>query len=180
MLQHDEKSFTGYGFCPECGARGVSREKRPNGNDKCEKGHTYPSKDAVDEKQKPIGYYGLNTPRNLLVNSLRASVVEVSSYPVPDNRLKRCADLMALSADILEAELKADKKVSTTVSGELGSVNINYSDIVEMLNLMRTVEGIDLIIDNYPKQFSKRLSKCMESINATVNAQRENFSARGN
>jgi hypothetical protein len=30
-----------YGFCPKCGARGKSRERRPNGNDTCENGHTY-------------------------------------------------------------------------------------------------------------------------------------------
>jgi len=38
-----------YGYCPKCGAKGVSREKRMNGNDKCENGHTYPSKDAHKE-----------------------------------------------------------------------------------------------------------------------------------
>ena len=32
-----------YGYCPECGATGVMRERRPNGNDKCANGHTYPS-----------------------------------------------------------------------------------------------------------------------------------------
>lgn len=40
-----------YGFCPTCGAGGVTRERRPNGNDNCERGHTYPSKDALN---KPI------------------------------------------------------------------------------------------------------------------------------
>lgn len=32
-----------YGYCPECGAKGVTRERRPNGNDKCANGHTYSS-----------------------------------------------------------------------------------------------------------------------------------------
>lgn len=32
-----------YGYCPVCGAVGVSRERRPNGDDKCANGHTYPS-----------------------------------------------------------------------------------------------------------------------------------------
>jgi hypothetical protein len=36
----------GYGFCPHCGAPGSLRERRPNGNDHCENGHTYPSNDA--------------------------------------------------------------------------------------------------------------------------------------
>ena len=36
-----------YGKCPICGANGKSRERRPNGNDRCENGHTYPSRNAV-------------------------------------------------------------------------------------------------------------------------------------
>lgn len=32
-----------YGYCPVCGAVGVSRERRPDGNDKCASGHVYPS-----------------------------------------------------------------------------------------------------------------------------------------
>jgi hypothetical protein len=35
-----------YGYCPTCGAEGVSRERRPNGNDQCKNGHTYPTRDA--------------------------------------------------------------------------------------------------------------------------------------
>jgi hypothetical protein len=36
-----------YGYCLKCGSKGVSRERRPNGNDKCENGHTYPSASAI-------------------------------------------------------------------------------------------------------------------------------------
>lgn len=36
-----------YGYCPACGARGKQRERRINGNDTCERGHVYPSRDAV-------------------------------------------------------------------------------------------------------------------------------------
>jgi len=44
-----EKSITGavYGYCPNCGSKGVTRERRPNGNDSCEKGCIYPSATAV-------------------------------------------------------------------------------------------------------------------------------------
>lgn len=35
-----------YGFCPICGANGISRERRPNGNDRCSAGHEYPSSKA--------------------------------------------------------------------------------------------------------------------------------------
>lgn len=40
-----------YGYCPECGKPGHCRERRPNGNDICEGGHTYPSKSAFDTVQ---------------------------------------------------------------------------------------------------------------------------------
>lgn len=39
-----------YGTCPKCGAHGVQRERRPNGNDKCERGCTYPSRSAVKDE----------------------------------------------------------------------------------------------------------------------------------
>lgn len=35
------------GYCPICGAPGLSREKRPFGNDRCEAGHCYPSSNAL-------------------------------------------------------------------------------------------------------------------------------------
>lgn len=35
-----------YGYCPECGIPGESRERRLGGNDTCESGHTYPSMEA--------------------------------------------------------------------------------------------------------------------------------------
>jgi hypothetical protein len=41
-----------YGYCPECGAKGVMRERRPDGNDKCAKGHTYPSSKATTAPQR--------------------------------------------------------------------------------------------------------------------------------
>lgn len=36
-----------YGYCPLCCAPGVSRERRPHGNDVCENGHTYASAVAL-------------------------------------------------------------------------------------------------------------------------------------
>jgi hypothetical protein len=41
-----------YGYCPICGAEGVMRERRPNGYDKCAKGHTYPSSKATPPAAK--------------------------------------------------------------------------------------------------------------------------------
>lgn len=38
-----------YGWCPRCGMRGQSRERRPDGNDRCVAGHQYPSRDSVTD-----------------------------------------------------------------------------------------------------------------------------------
>lgn len=43
----DAPVLSAYGFCPHCGAKGKMRERRPDGNDTCEKGHVYPSRSAV-------------------------------------------------------------------------------------------------------------------------------------
>jgi len=39
-----------YGFCPICNARVSIREICVNGNDICENGHMYPSKDSVNKE----------------------------------------------------------------------------------------------------------------------------------
>lgn len=38
-----------YGYCPKCGAKGVARERRPDGDDVCESGCAYPSRSALSE-----------------------------------------------------------------------------------------------------------------------------------
>jgi hypothetical protein len=44
-----------YGYCPECGAKGVMRERRPNGHDKCANGHTYPSSTSTSPQRTWVG-----------------------------------------------------------------------------------------------------------------------------
>ena len=44
-----------YGYCPECGAKGVMRERRPNGDDKCANGHTYPSSTSTSPQRTWVG-----------------------------------------------------------------------------------------------------------------------------
>jgi len=39
-----------YGYCPQCGAPGFTRERRLNGDDICERGHRYPSNTAIKER----------------------------------------------------------------------------------------------------------------------------------
>jgi len=41
-----EGKLSPYGYCPHCSKPGIERERRPDGNDKCESGHVYPSRCA--------------------------------------------------------------------------------------------------------------------------------------
>lgn len=64
-----------YGMCPQCGAPGESRERRPNGNDTCEKGCVYPSSSAVPYKADPAR----ESHRNLSARAMIAA--EYRNYP---------------------------------------------------------------------------------------------------
>lgn len=49
-----DKHKSVYGFCPVCGAKGKTRERRPNGDDTCESGHKYPSSTALQSPPTPF------------------------------------------------------------------------------------------------------------------------------
>ncbi len=55
LAQPQQEPAAVYGYCPECGAKGVQRERRPNGNDKCINGHTYPSSKATPPQRTLVG-----------------------------------------------------------------------------------------------------------------------------
>ncbi len=42
-----------YGYCPKCGGKGVTRERRIDGNDTCERGCVYPSCESLMKPQLP-------------------------------------------------------------------------------------------------------------------------------
>ena len=58
LAQPEQEPVAVYGYCPECGAKGVMRERRLNGNDKCANGHTYPSSKStppqLEQEQEPV------------------------------------------------------------------------------------------------------------------------------
>lgn len=54
-----------YGYCPRCGSRGKLRERRPDGNDVCEAGHVYPSREATGR------------PRADALEAMRAEVADL-------------------------------------------------------------------------------------------------------
>lgn len=51
LAQPEQEPVAVYGYCPKCGAKGVQRERRPDGNDKCVNGHTYLSSKATPPKR---------------------------------------------------------------------------------------------------------------------------------
>jgi hypothetical protein len=55
QLAQTQEPVAVYGYCPECGAKGVMRERRPNGNDKCANGHTYPSSISTPPQRTWVG-----------------------------------------------------------------------------------------------------------------------------
>lgn len=50
----DNGSDPSYGSCPFCGKPGVERERRVDGNTKCESGHVYPSSASVFERMSKV------------------------------------------------------------------------------------------------------------------------------
>lgn len=51
-IMREQRTESVYGYCPICGAEGVLRERRMNGNDRCENGHIYPSRDRFNTYQQ--------------------------------------------------------------------------------------------------------------------------------
>lgn len=45
-----------YGICPDCGAKGITRERRPNGFDICSNGHRYKSNKALHPDIAPLEF----------------------------------------------------------------------------------------------------------------------------
>ena len=46
-----------YGYCPFCGAPGIGRERRMDGDDTCKNGHKYPSCNALKGPSFPLRAY---------------------------------------------------------------------------------------------------------------------------
>jgi hypothetical protein len=49
-----------YGHCPVCGAKGITRERRPGGDDRCANGHTYKSIHATTPPTAQRQWVGLD------------------------------------------------------------------------------------------------------------------------
>lgn len=69
------------GWCPECGHRVVMRERRPDGNDTCEKGHTYPSAKSLHLQPPPKTRLADDSPSSLIVACDFDGTVVEHDYP---------------------------------------------------------------------------------------------------
>ncbi|USN15543.1 hypothetical protein KIKIMORA_04250 [Brevundimonas phage vB_BpoS-Kikimora] len=82
------------GYCPHCGDDGMSRERRPDGNDTCRKGHTYPTShrylheptqdqlDAYALGRRTQALPALGTPRGALVYCVPSRQAAEDLYPL--------------------------------------------------------------------------------------------------
>lgn len=85
-----------YGACPQCFASGVMRERRPDGNDRCASGHTYPSRTAV-----PVGTLAPPKPA-ALVSLLDGLLASMGREPT-EAELRAAAHMLTVRADKLAA-----------------------------------------------------------------------------
>jgi hypothetical protein len=58
-----------YGHCPVCGAKGVTRERRPDGDDRCANGHTYKSIHATTPPVAQRQWVGLTDEERKFVRN---------------------------------------------------------------------------------------------------------------
>jgi DNA-directed RNA polymerase subunit RPC12/RpoP len=73
VLAQTQEPVAVYGYCPECGAKGVMRERRPNGHDKCANGHTYPSSASTLPQRT---WVGLTEAERIEIDQLALSRVQ--------------------------------------------------------------------------------------------------------
>jgi hypothetical protein len=76
-----------YGYCPECGAKGVQRERRPNGNDKCANGHTYPSSKATTPPQRT--WIGLTEQQRNDIEDACEMIIGKPAFDAVEAKLKQ-------------------------------------------------------------------------------------------
>ena len=98
-----------YGYCPRCGGLGMSRERRLNGNDRCENGHSYPSSTAVTNPLLPVApatEHTADTERAAIVRWLRDEAARLRKAEFVGSR----AYVLESTAYMIENGVHADQK----------------------------------------------------------------------
>lgn len=78
-LDHHQRAV--YGYCPECGKPGRSRERRINGNDVCYGWHTYPSAMSLNAVQLAMKVAAAAKANASNVASVNAQVESLGLMP---------------------------------------------------------------------------------------------------
>ena len=145
-----------YGFCPQCGAPGVAREKRPNGDDVCENGHHYASASSI---LPPVEHVEPEVQPELLPAPADAEHVETARnfisilFSARDRAHQLHLRTKSFSKHVALGELyqglidKADE-IAEVVQGAHGIMAPVMGDVSSMTSLADTVdEEIKLFMD---------------------------------
>lgn len=107
--------FSPYGLCPKCGAYGVQRERRPNGNDQCENGCTYPSRDAIPQPREPDPMFAYTKPGGLFPAYINLASKPEGGYtlilrgdPKIEGNMTTCGQTAQMDASVEELRALRD------------------------------------------------------------------------
>lgn len=112
-----------YGKCPQCGANGLLRERRPNGNDKCENGHSYPSAKAVMPDDKLS-----NAPKQIWSAGLSSGAIGDAWVNASTERLNHTQELYHHNDTVTDLTAERDAQAKRIEELEAAIVGITYLD----------------------------------------------------
>ena len=129
-----------YGYCPICGAHGQTRERRPDGYDRCTCGHLYRSCEALPIPPTPdecvyFRHYGVRHPT--LVRRIEALAVSVPTVVQAEDRIHRIGQTEPCTVHYLSAEGTLDEAVARSIASKTDALNIvlGGGDRLELLRL---------------------------------------------
>lgn len=144
-----------YGYCPICGEKGRSRERRLNGDDMCYNGHNYPSIAALQSKPERTGI-----PLNLsgVIGSTVKSNSKVNAeikLTYPDRfkatcsgeiSSKKATDIYKLFFNLEKGDSdysKLYKAVNDLVCklGADGQVHTETKEVMDLMDVLHEIDG---------------------------------------
>jgi len=116
-----------YGYCPICGAHGQTRERRPDGYDRCTCGHLYRSCEALPIPPTPdecvyFRHYGVRHPT--LVRRNEALAVSVPTVVQAEDRIHRIGQTEPCTVHYLSAEGTLDEAMARSIASKTDALNI--------------------------------------------------------
>lgn len=122
--EEEEGKKAPYGYCPECGAKGISREKRPDGNDKCEAGHTYPS----SKSKKTCSANNIEKNQNKISQNKQSDVITLEQGQTMD--IKQLTELIkeAVASKTATEGAEAVASVAQKIADEILEKNKEFVD----------------------------------------------------